>query len=127
MSYTIKNLNDTEDQAPKYGFGEIGAAHFPREELGAETTGFAYHVLKPGKRQGFGHRHDEAEEVYVVVSGSGQVRLDDDLVELAPLDALRVAPHVTRQFAAGPEGLGLLAFGPHHAGDGELGKDLWSD
>jgi mannose-6-phosphate isomerase-like protein (cupin superfamily) len=127
MSYTIRNLNDTEDQAPKYGFGEIGEAHFPREELGAETTGFAYHVLKPGKRQGFGHRHDKAEEVYVVVSGSGRVRLDDDVVELSPLDALRVAPQVARQFEAGPDGLSMLAFGPHHAGDGELVKDLWND
>ena len=127
MSYTIKNLNDTEDQAPKYGFGEIGEAHFAREELGAETTGFAYHVLKPDKRQGFGHRHDEAEEVYVVLSGSGRVRLDDDVVELAPLDALRVAPQVARQFEAGPDGLSMLAFGPHHAGDGELTKDLWGD
>jgi hypothetical protein len=33
MSYTIKNLRDTADSAPKFGVGEMGEAHFPREEL----------------------------------------------------------------------------------------------
>ena len=62
MSYTIKNLDSTEDSAVKFGLAEIGEAHFPREELDAERTGFAYHVLKPGKRQAFGHRHEQAED-----------------------------------------------------------------
>ena len=47
MSYTIRNLAETEDIAPKFGFGELGEAHFPREELDASETGLAYQVLKP--------------------------------------------------------------------------------
>ena len=69
MSYTIKNLRKTEDKAPDFGLSEIQEAHFPATELGAEETGFAFHVIHPGRRQGFAHRHEQAEEVYVVPSG----------------------------------------------------------
>jgi quercetin dioxygenase-like cupin family protein len=127
MSYTIKNLTETTDSAPKFGLGELGEAHFPREELGAEKTGLAYQVLNPGKRQAFGHRHDKAEEVYVVLSGGGRVRLDDEIVEIKALDAIRVEPSVTRAFEAGPDGLAWMAFGPHHEKDGEMDQEFWTD
>jgi len=126
MSYTIKNLDETKDSAPQFGFGELGEAHFPREELGCETVGLAYHRLLPGKRQAFGHRHENAEEVYVVLEGSGRVRLDDEVREIARHDAIRVAPTVTRAFEAEGDGLALLVFGPRHEGDGELLDDFWS-
>jgi|ERR1700722_5422660 mannose-6-phosphate isomerase-like protein (cupin superfamily) len=127
MSYTIKNLSETTDSAPKFGLGELGEAHFPQEELGAETVGLAYQVLKPGKRQAFGHRHDKAEEVYVVLTGGGRVRLDDEIVQIKALDAIRVEPSVTRAFEAGPDGMAWVAFGPHHAKDGELDREFWTD
>jgi quercetin dioxygenase-like cupin family protein len=127
VSYTIKNLNDTADRAPGFGFAEIGEAHFPREELGAKQTGLAYHVLRPGRRQAFGHRHDEAEEVTVVLAGAGRVRLDDEVLDVAELDAIRIAPEVKRAFEAGPQGMSLLVFGAHRDGDGELLRDFWTD
>jgi mannose-6-phosphate isomerase-like protein (cupin superfamily) len=127
MTYTIKNLADVEDQAVKHGFSEIGEAHFARGALDAESTGLAYHVLRPGKRQGFAHRHDDAEEVNVVLAGSGRVKLDDEIVEIKALDAIRVSPSVTRQFEAGPDGLAYLVFGPHHERDGALQHDFWTD
>jgi mannose-6-phosphate isomerase-like protein (cupin superfamily) len=125
VGYTLKNLRDTADSAPRFGFGELGEAHFPARELGAQKTGLAYHVLKPDKRQGFGHKHDDAEEIYVVLSGSGRVRLDDEIVELRALDALRVDPPTARAFEAGPDGLAVLVFGPHVEGDGELLQEFW--
>jgi quercetin dioxygenase-like cupin family protein len=127
MSYTIKNLSETPDSAVKFGLSEMGEAHFPREELGAESTGLSYQVLKPGKRSAFGHRHDKAEEVYVVLSGSGRVRLDDEIVDVARLDAIRVEPRVTRAFEAGPDGLEWVVFGPRHDGDGEMDNEFWKD
>jgi quercetin dioxygenase-like cupin family protein len=127
VSYTIKNLRDTEDSAPRFGFGDNGEAHFPKEELGAVSTGIGYQVLKPGKRSPFGHRHDEAEEIYVILSGSGRMRLDGEIVDVAALDAIRVAPKVTRAFEAGPDGMSLIAFGPRHDGDGEIQQDFWTD
>ncbi len=128
MSYTIKNLREVEDMAPKYGFAEVQEARFPREDLESETIGLAFHVVRPGKRQAFAHRHEQAEEIYVVLSGSGRVKLDDDVREVGAMDAIRVSPPVTRAFEAGPEGLELLVFGPRHAGDGEvLHEDVWHD
>ncbi len=127
MDYTIKNLTETTDSAPKFGLDELGEAHFPREELGAQATGISYQVLKPGKRQAFGHKHDKAEEIYVVLSGSGRVRLDEEVCEVRALDAIRVAPEVKRAFEAGPEGLQWMAFGPHHDKDGEMIQEFWTD
>ena len=125
MSYTIKNLTETADSAVKFGFSDMGEAHFATEELDAEKTGISYQVLKPGKRQAFGHRHDKAEEVYVVLSGSGRVRLDDEIVEIERLDAIRVAPSVMRAFEAGDDGMEYVAFGPRHEKDGDIDKEFW--
>jgi mannose-6-phosphate isomerase-like protein (cupin superfamily) len=127
MSYTITNLTDVEDSAPKFGFGEIGEARFAGGAVDAKDTGLAYHVLRPGRRQAFGHRHEEAEEVSVVLSGSGRVRIDDEILDLQTMDAVRISPKVTRCFEAGPEGLEWLVFGPHHEKDGELVEDFWTD
>jgi len=126
-AYTHKKLTDVEDSAPQLGAGEIQESRFAGTEFGAQDTGFAHHRLRPGARQMFGHRHEQAEEVYVVLSGSGRMKLDDDILELQPLDAVRVAAPVTRAFEAGPDGLDLLAFGRHHDGDGELIQDWWRD
>ena len=125
--YTLKKLTDVEDSAPKFGYGDTQEARFAQGDLDAEHTGVSHHRLKAGRRQGFAHRHENAEEIYVVLAGSGRVKLDDDIVELGPLDAIRVAPSVIRRFEAGPEGLELLAVGPHHDGDGEVLPHWWSD
>ena len=92
MSYTIANLLDVEDMAAKHGLGDRQEARFPMRDLGAERTGLAHMVVKPGQRQPFAHRHRQAEEIYVVLGGGGRVKLDDDLVEVGRMDAVRVAP-----------------------------------
>ena len=125
MSYTIKNLSDTKDSAPQFGFGELGEAHFPRGELDCETIGVAYLSLLPGKRQAFGHRHENAEELYVILEGAGRIRLDDEIRDVSRLDAIRIAPPVARALEAGEQGLLVLVVGPHHEGDVELLHDFW--
>lgn len=126
MGHTHKNLRDVQDVAPGAGFGEVQEARFARKDLDAEDTGLAYHAMRPGKR-GFGHRHEDAEEIYVVLSGSGRMKVNEEVMDLAPMDAIRVAPQSVRAFEAGPDGLELLAFGPHHDGDGEIVGDVWGD
>ncbi len=127
MSYVKKNLRDVEDMAVKHGISDNQEARFARGALGAEQTGLNYLIVKPGKREAFAHRHREAEEVYLVLAGSGKVKLDDEVVELGSLDAVRVGPGVTRAFEAGPEGLEVLVFGPHVDGDVEMVQDFWED
>ena len=128
MSYTKKNLANVEDSAPKFGYEELQEARFAGQDLDAEATGVALMRVKPGQRQGFAHKHDEAEEVYVVISGSGRIKLDDEIVDVERLDAIRIAPGVTRALEADDEGLEYLAFGPQHKGDGELiHEGFWDD
>src|SRR4051812_27642232 len=109
--YTYKKLEEVEDSAPKFGMSEIQEARFAKDALEAESTAVSFHRLRPGKRQAFGHRHEQAEEIYVVLAGTGRVKLGDEIVELEPRDALRVAPDVMRAFEAGEDGLEWLAFG----------------
>ena len=124
MDYTIKNLREVDDMAAIQGFGEVQEARFAHEDLNAEQIGISLQRVKPGKRHAFAHRHQEAEEVYVVVSGSGRVKLGDEVKKVRELDAIRVAPSVTRAFEAGDEGLELVAFSPRAKGDAEIVEDF---
>jgi mannose-6-phosphate isomerase-like protein (cupin superfamily) len=126
MSYTKKNLRDVEDAALTYGLSDTQEARFARRDLAAEQTGVVYLTIKPRRREAFAHRHREAEEIYVVLAGSGRVKLDDELVELTELDAMRVGPGTARQFEAGANGLQLLIFGSHVEGDVEQVPDFWT-
>jgi mannose-6-phosphate isomerase-like protein (cupin superfamily) len=119
------NLDEVEDAAPGNGFGERWEARVARVPLGADRTGLTHFRLLPGKRSPFNHRHREAEEIYVVLSGDGLVKLGDEIRAVRPLDAIRIAPEVPRAFEAGPDGLELLACGVHHEGDGEPVDDDW--
>lgn len=125
--YSHLNLADVEDAAPANGFGDRWQARVARQALDAEQTGVTHFRLLPGKRSPFVHRHARAEEVYVVLAGSGRIKLDDELADVRPLDAIRVAPEVARAFEAGPDGLEFIAFGPHHEADGEPVDNGWSE
>jgi mannose-6-phosphate isomerase-like protein (cupin superfamily) len=126
MTHSHTNLRDVSDMAPDAGFSEIQEARFARKDLQAQDTGLAYHVLRAGKRQAFAHRHQAAEEIYVVLSGTGRMKIDDEILDVGPMDAIRVAPTAARAFEAGDEPLEVLAFGPHHDKDGEVIEgDFW--
>jgi mannose-6-phosphate isomerase-like protein (cupin superfamily) len=127
VSYAKKNLRQVQDSAVEHGLSQSQEARFPRADLGAEQTGMNYLVVKPGQREAFAHRHQTAEEIYVVLSGAGRVKLDDELVELEPLDAVRVSPGTARSFEAGDDGLAVLIFGPHVESDGEIVQDFWAE
>jgi mannose-6-phosphate isomerase-like protein (cupin superfamily) len=125
--FTHKKLDEVEDSAAAHGHGDRMEARFAGSDLEAEQTGFSFHRIKAGKRQPFGHRHDEAEEVYVVVRGDGLLKLDDEIIEVETLDAIRVSPEVMRAFEAGDEGLEVIVFGARHDGDGAIDPDFWSE
>jgi mannose-6-phosphate isomerase-like protein (cupin superfamily) len=126
-AYTLKCLTDVKDSAPEFGVTEHQELRFATADLDSEQIGVSHCRVKPGMRQGFAHRHEAAEEVYVVIAGSGRAKVGDDIVEVAARDALRISATTPRQFEAGPDGLELIAFGPRHEGDGELVPDGWSD
>lgn len=125
--YTVMRLTSVKDSAQEFGVGEDMEVRFAKDELDAERTGVSHHRIKPRKRQPFAHQHDEAEEIYVVLGGSGRFKLDDEVIDVEPLDAIRVAPEVIRCFEAGPGGIEVLVVGARHDGDGRVIPGWWSD
>ena len=128
-THTIKNLKEVEDSAPKFGMSDVLEARFAREELGLEKSGVSYQRLEPDARLPFGHKHTEQEELYVVVSGSGRIKLDDEILDLRQWDAVRIPPGTMRCLEAGSEGLEVVEFGaPNNANaDVEMVQGWWSD
>jgi mannose-6-phosphate isomerase-like protein (cupin superfamily) len=123
--YTIKNIKEIDDAAAERP-GDM-EARFGRSHIDSEHLGVSFFRYGPGFRSPIGHRHREQEEAYVVVSGSGQVRLDEEVIELRQWDVVRVAPAVVRAFEGGPDGIELIAIGADRpeGGDGEMVKDFW--
>jgi quercetin dioxygenase-like cupin family protein len=126
--YTLRNLkDDVENSAEAYGMGPDLETRFGRKPLEVERGGFSYQRMAPNYVVPFGHRHANQEEVYVVLAGSGRVKLDGEEHELTQWDALRVAPAVTRGFAAGPDGMELFVVGFGEAGDSEMFQGYWDE
>lgn len=125
--YKRVNLKDVDNAAADRG--PDFEARFGRKHLDSEHLGMSYFRYAPGFRAPYGHRHKLQEEAYVVINGSGRMRLDDEVIDLAQWDVVRVAPSVVRGFEAGPDGLELIVAGSDRPeeGDGELVQDFWTD
>lgn len=124
--YSHVNFDDMEDVAPANGLGDAWEARSGTEPLEAQETGMFLFRLPAGKRSPFTHCHEEAEETYVIISGTGRVKLGEEIRDVSPLDAIRVAASTPRAFEAGPDGLEFLAFGPRHENDGKPVDDAWT-
>ncbi|HSZ05466.1 MAG TPA: hypothetical protein VK778_09740 [Solirubrobacteraceae bacterium] len=126
-SFATVNLLEIEDSVGDRAPGIEG--RFGRKHLDSRDLGVSHFRYAPNLRSPFAHSHQEQEEAYVVVAGSGRVLLDNELKELRQWDVLRVAPEVVRAFEAGPEGLDIIAVGgPRPAdGDGVMGAAAWPD
>jgi mannose-6-phosphate isomerase-like protein (cupin superfamily) len=122
-AYAITNFNDIGSPDP----GAEREAKFARPHIGSEHLGVSYFRYGPNFRSTLGHSHREQEEVYVVVSGSGRVKLDDEIVELKQWDVVRVSPPVVRAFEGGPEGMELVIAGADRpeGGDGVRLEGFW--
>jgi hypothetical protein len=120
--YTILNLGDVENVAPKYGMPDGMDVRFPRRDLGCTTGGVGVEKLPPAVRTPFGHKHSRQEEIYVIAEGSGRVKLEDEVRDLRRWDILRVGAETMRNFEAGPDGMTLIAFGAPigDTNDGEI-------
>jgi mannose-6-phosphate isomerase-like protein (cupin superfamily) len=102
-------------------------ARFGRKPLELERFGFSFQALTPNFRQPFGHRHATQEEVYVVVSGSGRIKVEDEIVDLNEWDAIRVPAGQTRQLESGGDGMEFIAIGAPEADEPEMLQGWWSD
>jgi mannose-6-phosphate isomerase-like protein (cupin superfamily) len=133
VPFTLRNIKqDVEDIGPGFGGAPDIVFHAATKPLELEKTALSYQRLPAGCRFPFGHTHETQEEVYVVVNGSGRMKLDDEIVELEQWDAVRVPPGTWRGYEAGPDGLELLVVGAPNLGDDPRGdvdgrRDWWAD
>jgi mannose-6-phosphate isomerase-like protein (cupin superfamily) len=127
--YTKVNVGEVEDSAVAFGLSPSLEARFARRALGSSVVGIGRETLAPGFRVPFGHTHRDQEEIYVVVRGSGRMKIDDEIVDLAEGDMVRVAPGVWRCTEAGPDGLEIVAVGAPIAdkNDAEIEQGWWAD
>lgn len=124
--FTVKNLMEIDDSAGERA--EV-QARFARKHLDSEHLGVSFFSYGPNFRSPIGHSHREQEEAYVIVGGSGRLKLDEEIVALRQWDVVRVAPHVVRAFEGGPDGLQVIAVGADRpeGGDGVPVPDWWTD
>jgi mannose-6-phosphate isomerase-like protein (cupin superfamily) len=128
--YTLLNLKrDVEDMAPRFGYAPNVEARYARQALGLANSGVSYFKAAPNFRLPFGHRHGEQEEVYLVISGGLRMKLEDEIVELEPMDAIRVPGATARGMEAGPEGAEIIAFGAPNTDnkDAEMVPGFWPE
>ena len=128
VGYTVKNLKEIEDQAPKFGFAPKLEARFARGAVEGQTLGLSLMTLAPNFRIPFGHKHSGQEEIYVVIRGSARIKVEDEVVELGEWDAIRFDRNTMRAVEAGPDGVEYLAFGAgDDPRDAEMVPNWWSD
>ena len=126
--YTKQNLREIENQAPNFGMPDELEARFARTALGGETLGLSLFTVAPGFRIPFGHKHEGQEEVYVILRGSARIKVEDEIVEAGPMDAIRFDMDTMRDVEAGPGGVEYVAFGAgDDPTDAEMVQDWWSD
>jgi mannose-6-phosphate isomerase-like protein (cupin superfamily) len=127
-SYKHVNLkDDVENVSERFGLAPDMEARFARAPLDLAGGGFSYQKLAPNFRSPTAHRHQAQEEVYVVIAGSGRVKVEDELHDLRQWDALRFPAEVARGFEAGPDGLELIAIGFGASDDAQMLQGFWGD
>jgi mannose-6-phosphate isomerase-like protein (cupin superfamily) len=126
-NWKIVNLLDVDDSAA----GRLDGleVRMSRKHMESRDVGVSLFRYGPDVRNPMSHHHREQEEAYVIVSGSGRVRLDDEIKDVRQWDVIRVAPEALRAFEAGPDGMDVVAVGgpKPEGGDGEISDAPWPD
>jgi mannose-6-phosphate isomerase-like protein (cupin superfamily) len=118
VPFTLKNIkDDLEDLGPNFDGAPDLEFRAATKALELEQSAVSYQRVPPNYRFPYGHTHETQEEVYVVVRGGGRMKIDDEIVELAEWDAVRVPPGVWRGYEAGPDGLELIVVGAPNLGE----------
>jgi mannose-6-phosphate isomerase-like protein (cupin superfamily) len=129
--YSIARVADVPDMAADVGMDpDHFEIRFLREPLALRNFAVTFERFGGGWRPARGHRHTVQEEVYFLVSGRAQAKLDDEVIDLDPWTAVRVPPETARAFrAAGDEDAVFVAIAAPQAGfdDVEFIQGFWTD
>jgi mannose-6-phosphate isomerase-like protein (cupin superfamily) len=93
--YTVRRLDEVTNVFEGNYPGEM---RFLTGDLGAEQVALTYRRMPQhtGGKGSYGHKHKTQEEIYYVISGRLQFKLDDEVLDLDGGTAVRVAPEVAR-------------------------------
>jgi mannose-6-phosphate isomerase-like protein (cupin superfamily) len=133
VPFTLRNIKeDLDDIGSRFDGAPDLEFRAATRALALENSALSYQRIPPGHRFPYGHTHRTQEEVYVVVCGSGRMKVADEIVELRQWDAVRVSPGSWRGYEAGPEGLEILVIGAPNLGedpreDVEGRRNWWAD
>ena len=133
MAFTLRNLkHDLEDIGSVFDGPPDLEFRAATKALELEQSALTYQRVPPGYRFPFGHTHKSQEEVYLVMRGSGRMKIDDEIVHIKEWDAVRVPPGAWRGYEAGSEGLEILVIGAPNLGqavrkDVHGQRDWWTD
>jgi mannose-6-phosphate isomerase-like protein (cupin superfamily) len=133
VPFTLTNIRaDLEDVGSNFDGAPDLEFRAATKALALERCALSFQHVPSGYRFPYGHTHETQEEVYVVVRGSGRMKVDEEIVELKEWDAVRVPPASWRGYEAGPEGLDILVIGAPNLGedprdDVEGERDWWAD
>ncbi len=109
--YTVTTLDEIPDVSGDYpGEMRMSAAG----DLGNEQVAFMWRRMPPetGGKGSYGHRHKTDEEIYLVLDGTVQFKLEDELLDLGPGSVVRCAPEVVRSvWNEGPDDVVMLIVG----------------
>ena len=132
MAFTHRNLKaDVQDVGSNFDGPPDLEFRMATQALELENSGLTYQRVPSGYRFPYGHTHKTQEEIYVVVRGSGRMKVDDEIVDLVEWDAVRVPPGSWRGYEAGQDGLEILVIGAPNLGDDPRGdvegrRDWWA-
>ena len=92
--YTVKRLAEVADVLGDYP----GEMRMMTGDIDAEQVAFTYRRMPQhtGGKGSYGHRHKTQEEIYFVMSGKLQFKLDDEVLDLEQGTVVRVAPETWR-------------------------------
>ena len=128
--YTVQNLNEVQNQGENFGINpDELQLRMAKDPLECQNAGISLIRLGSGYRVPFGHKHKTQEEIYVLVKGDARMKIEDELVELKPMTAVRVDPGTMRGLEAGSAGADLIVIGAPRTGpgDGDIVQGWWSD
>lgn len=128
-NWTIKSLDEMDDVLGDYP----GEMYMTTYAVGCEQVALTHRRLpaQTGGKGSYGHSHKTQEELYVVLSGTLQFKLDDEVVDVPARTAVRIAPEVVRSvWNEGPDDAEIVIASikvDDPRADAVIVQDFWPD
>ncbi len=93
-SGSLKSWIENSVEIP--GLGKVPGKLFLKEQMGLTSAEISINALPAGEGMPFHHTHKQNEEIYIFLNGTGQVQIDDEVLEVKEGTILKIAPNGVR-------------------------------